>query len=334
MFFTSTINQNIELERKQVSEFLKKYDVEYDNPEHTVVIRDKGKIIATGSVDDKVLKYLFIDDNYKGQGLMVEIYNALLDYLLKKDIDEYFVFTKPKNEEIFTSLGLEKIVATDHVLLLEGGFSSYETWVKSIEEKLNPEAKTRGAIVANCNPMTLGHKYLIEKSADRVDELIVFIVEEDKSFFSTKDRFDIVKEEFKDRSDIVVVLGGAYIISQATFPTYFLKKEDDNLDIYTKLDAKIFAKKIASDLNIDYRFVGEEPLDGLTNAYNQNMQEEFSKYDLELVVIKRKEHGRQVISASRVRSLLDQGLVDEALELLPKASQNFIQSGGYNEKSN
>lgn len=39
-----------------------------------------------------------------------------------------------------------------------------------------------GAIVMNCNPFTLGHRYLVETCAKKCDMLIVFVVQEDKSF--------------------------------------------------------------------------------------------------------------------------------------------------------
>ena len=35
----------------------------------------------------------------------------------------------------------------------------------------------------NCNPFTLGHKYIVEKAARENDNVIIFVVEEDKSSF-------------------------------------------------------------------------------------------------------------------------------------------------------
>ncbi|MFB0972448.1 MAG: [citrate (pro-3S)-lyase] ligase, partial [Neofamilia sp.] len=76
-------------------------------------------------------------------------------------------------------------------------------------------------------------KHLLEYAKSKVDELIVFIVEEDKSTFTTEERYSIVKNEYKNDDKVVVILGGPYIISQATFPTYFIKKLDETTDIYT-----------------------------------------------------------------------------------------------------
>lgn len=324
MFFANFLNKRNEFEIKEIQEFLKKHDVEYDNPEETVIIRDAGKIIGTGSVDGRVLKYLFIDENYKGQGLMVKIYDELLNYLLSKNELSYFIFTSPHNENIFSSLGLKKIISTDKVLLLEGGFNNYSKWINDIKKELNEDAEIRGAIVANCNPMTLGHKYLIDYARSQVDELIVFIVEEDRSFFSTKDRFSIVKNEYKNDNKVKVVLGGPYIISQATFPTYFLKEVDKNASTYTELDARIFVEKISKDLNISVRFLGEEPNDILTDIYNKNLLKTCEDNNFKIQIIERKKDGEKVISASRVRELLESGEIDKALELVPKSTKEFI----------
>ena len=40
-----------------------------------------------------------------------------------------------------------------------------------------------GAVVMNCNPLTLGHRYLIEQALKQCDYLMIFVVQEDKSFF-------------------------------------------------------------------------------------------------------------------------------------------------------
>lgn len=48
------------------------------------------------------------------------------------------------------------------------------------------EDKKIGAIVMNCNPFTLGHRYLIETASKQVDTLYIFVVEENKSFLSLR----------------------------------------------------------------------------------------------------------------------------------------------------
>lgn len=332
MYFTSVLNTRNKYELLELIDFLKSHDVIYDYPERTLVIRDNGKIIATASVDGKILKYFFVDENYLGQGILVILYNDLLNYLLENEILDHFVFTSPKNYEIFNGIGLKEVIRTDEVLLLEGGFSNYSDWVEKVRVLLNPLVMSRGAIVANCNPMTLGHKFLMEFASEKVDELIVFIVEEDKSAFTTEERFSIVAKEFGNHSKIKVVHGGPYIISSATFPTYFLKELNSLTDVYTKLDATIFSEKIARDLNINIRFVGNEPLDKMTARYNENLKKYITREGLSLEIIERIQDNKDYISASRVRKLLKENNIEEALELCAPSTVEFLTSERGKEK--
>lgn len=326
MLTSNFVNKRNNFEIKEIWNYLQTHGVVYDNPEVSVVVRDQGKIIGTGSLDGKVMKYFFLEDDYKGQGILAQIYNMLLTYLLDQGITEHFIFTKPENYYIFKGIGLKKVIETDKVLLLEGGFTTYKKWVKSIKDQLNPNASTRGAIVANCNPMTKGHKFLMEYAKSKVDELIIFVVEENKSVFPTEVRYNIVKNEYKNDPKVLVVKGGNYIISQGTFPTYFLKKVDDSLDIYTELDAKIFSQRIAKDLDIDIRFVGDEPIDRLTAKYNEKLYKSTLGVKLRLEKIDRKEEMGSPISASRVRKLIKEGKLEEAYSLLVDSTIEFLKS--------
>jgi [citrate (pro-3S)-lyase] ligase len=184
----------------------------------------------------------------------------------------------------------------------------------------------RGAMVVNCNPMTLGHKYLIDTALKKVDDLLVFVVEEDSSIFPFMDRFNIVKEELKDYKNIIVIKGGPYIISRGTFPTYFIKKKDEMLDIYTELDGSIFAKKIAQDLEIDIRFFGEEPIDIVTLNYNNTLKRILEDSSINVEIIRRKQLDNTIISASYVRNLIKVDKIEEAYKFLPNATIKYLQS--------
>ena len=326
MYFSDEINFNNNNDVEEIKEYLKENSVDYDLPNKTFVIRDKGKIIATGSAEGNILKYFFSSDEYQGQGLMGSIYNSLLNHLLENNYNSFFVFTKPCNKNIFLSLGLKEVYSTSRVSLFEGGFYNYQKWISAVKNNLSPKSGVRGAIVVNTNPMTLGHKYLIELSSKKVEELLVFVVEEDISVFPFKDRLNIVKEELKDYKNVVVIKGGPYIISRGTFPTYFIKKKDDMLDIYTELDGSIFAKKIAEDLEIDIRFFGEEPIDIVTLNYNNTLKGILEDSSIDVDIVKRKQIGDTIISASYVRNLLKNDKVEEAYKYLPKATINYLNS--------
>lgn len=53
----------------------------------------------------------------------------------------------------------------------------------------------------------MGHRYLIEKAATENDEVVVFVVEEDKSIFPTDVRFELVKKGCEDLKNVIVLKG-------------------------------------------------------------------------------------------------------------------------------
>lgn len=326
MFFSDELNLNNEKEVKEIVEFLDGFNIKYEIPDKTFIIRDKGEIIGTGSVGGNILKYFFLKEEYKGEGLLNILYNDLLNHLLENGFDSFFVFTTPNNKIIFKSMGLNEVSSTDRVALFEGGFYNYNRWIEKTKSLIPNKEGCRAAIVVNCNPMTLGHKYLIEKALEKVQQLLIFVVEEDKSIFPFKDRFNIIKEELKNDNRITVIKGGPYIISQATFPTYFIKKKDEMLDIYTEIDGKIFGDKIAKDLEIDIRFFGSEPKDLVTLAYNNTLKRILGDNDIKVEIIERKKLEKNIVSASYVRELLSNDNKKEAYKYLPKATIEYLES--------
>ena len=63
-----------------------------------------------------------------------------------------------------------------------------------------------------------------------------------------------------DLANVTVCEGSAYAISQATFPTYFLKQLDKASENQIELDLQIFARYLAPALGATVRFVGTEPV--------------------------------------------------------------------------
>ena len=89
--------------------------------------------------------------------------------------------------------------------------------------------KRIGSIVMNCNPFTNGHKYLVEKASGEVDVLLLFVLEENKSFFKFEDRIEMVRLGTQHLENVYVVPGGNFIISALTFPEYFLKEQNQSI---------------------------------------------------------------------------------------------------------
>ncbi len=193
----------------------------------------------------------------------------------------------------------------------------------------NPKLyKKIGSVVINCNPFTYGHRYLIEQALQRVDFLIIFVVEQDKSLFSFTERFAMVRKGVGDLENVMVVPSGQFIASQMTIPEYFNRKMSENAAEHDEQDFEVFARQIASPLGIRVRFFGEEPFDTVTNQYNISAQKVLPQYGVEAVIIPRKMVHGKVVSASVVRKCLDARVdVDELEELLPDTTREMLGIG-------
>ena len=200
-------------------------------------------------------------------------------------------------------------------------------YIDSIKKEypLDKSMASNGAIVMNCNPFTYGHRYLVETAAKQVDRLYIFVVEEDKSFFLFKDRFEMVKRGIEGIPNVVVVPSGKFIISAYTFPEYFMKDyvKEKNFDV--SMDVKTFCKYIAPPLNIKKRFAGEEPFDPVTNNYNQNMNRILPEYGMKFVAIPRYAiDSERVVNATRVRELLNNKEFCELKEYVPQSTYDVL----------
>ncbi|MCL2736355.1 MAG: adenylyltransferase/cytidyltransferase family protein [Propionibacteriaceae bacterium] len=182
-----------------------------------------------------------------------------------------------------------------------------------------------GAVVVNCNPFTLGHRYLVESSAKKCDFLYVLVVEEDKSVFPFADRIELVRQGTADLENVKVLPSGRFIISSLTFPDYFSKSENPTAVVDPTQDVALFARHIAKELGITVRFAGEEPLDMVTRQYNATMARVLPPNGVEFDVIARKETSGAPISASRVRALLEGKDFDGIAELVPPTTLAYLQ---------
>ena len=177
-----------------------------------------------------------------------------------------------------------------------------------------------GVVVMNCNPFTLGHRYLIEQAAKQVERLYVMVVREDCSLFAYTERKAMVEQGVADIENVSVIDGSDYAISRATFPTYFLKRLDDAADTQMLLDLDLFRRHIAPALGATVRFVGTEPTDQLTRRYNQLMHEALK----DVRETDRLEKDGNAVSASRVRKAMEEGDMNTIRQLVPPTTLPYI----------
>lgn len=185
-------------------------------------------------------------------------------------------------------------------------------------------AITIGAVVMNCNPFTLGHRYLIEKALEQCDYLIIFVVQEDKSTFSFDERLHLIDEGTADLKNVAVIPSGRFVLSSLTFSEYFNKSKMQDRVIDTSLDVTVFAQEIAPCLHITKRFAGEEPHDKITQQYNETMRQILPEYGIEFIEIPRKKEGEEIISASQVRALLEKRDFKRIKQLVPETTFRYL----------
>ncbi len=295
--------------------------------EKTAILWDGEEIVASGSRYNNILKLIAVNPSRRGEDLTSAVIGALRNDAFKDGYSHLFLYTSPKNQPVFSSLFFYPVAATDKVVLLENKRGGVTDFINALPRKSS--CNKVGSVVMNCNPFTLGHKYLIELAARECDLLYVFVLSEDKSEFSSEDRMEMVKVGVAHLNNVIVAPTGPYLISSATFPTYFLKERDSITDVQCLLDVEIFVRHFAKNLDIKYRYVGSEPSSKLTLAYNETLKRHLPEMGVTVKEVKRLENDGRPISASTARALIKEGRRDGLSALLPETTTNFLLKKGY-----
>jgi len=329
-FSVETIQYNIPSDRKPVEEFLSRLQLSYDEDVSlTIVVKQGDAIVATGSLAGNVLKCIGVSPEYQGSGLTNTVVSRLEMEAYYRHTEHLFLFSKPRNEHIFSDLGFSLVGKyPDTVVLLEKPSGMFDQWLTMLEKERRGEQSV--SLVMNCNPFTLGHRYLVEKASNTAGEkgerVHLFVVSEDRSLFPMDVRFDLVRRGTADLENVMVHSGGPYIISNATFPTYFIRDPGDAGRIHAGLDLHIFGGRIAPALGINLRMVGEEPFCPVTRGYNRAMAEILPQYGVEVREIPRLAIGKAAVSASFVRDLIRNDRLEEVRSLVPVSTWEYLRS--------
>lgn len=317
-------------ELESLKRFLREMDLEYDEGiEYSVcILNDEYEIVGTGSVDNNVIKCVAVQPEYQGQGLSARILSALVQYEFEKARTHIFIYTKPNNEKMFADMGFHEILKTSDILFMENrlyGFSGFmQKLIEETPEKALEASASVGAIVANCNPFTNGHRYLIEQALKECEYLHLFILSDDRSFFPAEVRLELVRKGIEDLERVILHQTSDYMISAATFPTYFFKDKTNAEKANCRLDLELFGTRIAKALHISKRFIGTEPTCRITKSYNEEMKRLLPDFGIEVRELARMETGGNAVSASKVRSYLMQGELQKLRELVPETVYAYL----------
>ena len=314
---------------KKVEKFLNDIGLDFPSSiENFVIAKDEDELIACGGLDGKVLKGIAVAPSHRGEGLILSVMTNLINIAYSKGIKDLFIFSTPNNIELFEGCGFNLIENCDNEIILMENTNNIQIYKEKLF-KQRKEGGVIGSIVMNANPFTLGHQYLVEQAASKSEWLHLFVVKEDLSEFKFKDRFELIKKGISHISNVTIHKGSDYIISNATFPTYFIKDKGKINELHAKLDLSIFRNHLAPVLGVTHRFVGTEPYCVVTNNYNKNMKKILEDPNgksnpIEVVEIQRVEKDGKAISASRVRELLKNQDFDKLKEIVPLSTFEFL----------
>ena len=287
------------------------------------LLDDDYNVAATGSCFGSTLRCFAVSPEHQGEGLLNQVVSHLIEVQFMRGNSHLFLYTKCESAKFFADLGFHEIARVDgKVVFMEnrrGGFERYVADLAGRAPALEP-GKRAGALVMNANPFTLGHRYLAEKASAACDRLYLFVVSEDASLVPFDVRWRLVKEGVAGLDDVVLCPSGPYMISNATFPSYFLKDDALASEAHARLDVAVF-RRIAAALGISARFVGEEPTSQVTGIYNRALKEALGDA---CVILPRVCAGGAPISASTVRRLLQAGDIEGIRPLVPESTYSFF----------
>lgn len=289
------------------------------------IFDDDMNIIATGSCFNNTLRCLAVSSAHQGEGLMNQIVTHLMEEQFSRGNTHIFLYTKCNSAKFFQDLGFHEIVRIENQLVFmenkKYGFSSY----LSNLEKTKKGGEKIAALVMNANPFTLGHQYLAETASLKNDIVHLFMVSEDASLVPFNVRKELIMKGTAHLHNIIYHDSGPYIISNATFPSYFQKDENAVIESHALLDLTIFCR-IAEVLGITHRFVGEEPDSIVTGIYNDIMKHKLPENGIDCIIVPRKKWKGNPISASTVRRAIQIHDFTCLKNLVPLSTYEYFSS--------
>ena len=336
------LNPSIPRQRRRIEQFLDDNGLRLDDVDYyaTLVDETTDEIVAGGGLKGGVIKCVAVADGHKGEAVANQIVSHLIAHANADGHQCVKLFTKPQNRQMFESMSFRLLAEAPKAILMETGIGGIKRYSEELEREkgkgkseksncelhhLNPSTPhpimpLSGIIIMNCNPFTLGHRYLIEQAAQQVDTLYILVVREDCSMFGYDERKAMIVRGVAHINNVVVCDGSEYSISATTFPTYFLKSLSDASDTQMTLDIDLYRRHIAPALGATVRFVGTEPDDPLTRRYNELMKSMLP----DVREVARLQQSGVAVSASRVRKAIVENHLALAARLVPPTTVPYI----------
>ena len=131
--------------------------------DEVLLLWDGTCLAAAGARRGNVLQCIAVDPRYQGQDAAATVLTQLRQSAFSQGIEKLFLYTKPKNQPVFQSLFFYPVAATGDAALMESERDGIRRFLAGLSAPCR--SGVIGAAVMNCNPFTLGHRYLIERAA-------------------------------------------------------------------------------------------------------------------------------------------------------------------------
>ena len=327
---SNTITEILPSDRQsnqQVDALLRQEGIRRDeNLDYTCgIFDDDWDLVATGSCFHNTIRCLAVSRDHQGEGLLNQVLSHLVDIQMARGNSHLFLYTKPGSAKFMTDLGFHEITRVPGSLVFmenrRGGFTRY---CDALGSKRPSDQRIAG-IVMNANPFTLGHLHLVERAARENDTVHLFILSEESGPIPFSVRKMLVEQGVSHLNNVICHSSGPYLISSATFPSYFLKDSDTAIRTQAELDLLVFGK-IAEVLGIQRRYVGQEHSSHVTALYNEVMLQKLPGMGIDCIEIPRLAQGETIISASTVRQAIHDGRLEDIKPCVPDSTSKYFRS--------
>ena len=292
--------------------------------DYTCGIFDDDELIATGSCFGNTIRCLAVSGEHRGEGLLNQVVSHLMEVQAARGNTHVFLYTKCAGTRFFADLGFYEIARVDgELVFMENRRTGFADYCRALTQTRR-EGRS-AAVVMNANPFTRGHLHLVERAAAENDTVHLFVLSEEAGPIPFAVRRRLVGEGVAHLPNVICHDSGPYIISAATFPSYFLRDAEAVSAAHAKLDLTVFGH-IARALGVTVRYVGEEPDSGVTALYNRIMAERLPEVGVACRVIPRLMAGDRVVSASTVRQAIHDGRLAAVADMLPPATAAYFAS--------
>lgn len=310
---------------RQVDGLLEREGIRRDgNLDYTCgIFGDSWELVATGSCFGSTIRCLAVSGAHQGEGLLNQVISHLMEVQLARGHSHLFLYTKPSTVRFLSDLGFYEIARVDRGLVfMENRRDGFRRYCQALAEEASQGGRIAG-IVMNANPFTLGHQHLVERAAEENDAVHLFVLSEEAGPIPFRVRKTLVQAGVSHLDNVCLHDSGPYMISSATFPSYFLRDADTVILAQAELDLQVFTK-IAKALGITRRYAAQEPTSHVTALYNQTMARALPEQGIAFVEIPRLQYEGRDISASDVRQAIHHGNLEAIRPWVPKTTYDFF----------